>query len=247
MPVLKPKLNSQTMTAVIIGLSLIISSAIGSFVFYEVRSTGNNLSVTGSAKTQVISDQVKWTSNFTRIVKLSNLKWGYDKMSQDLVLVKTFMNKQGIDDKDMIIGPVSMEQIYDYNQNSPTSEKEYTLRQTITVNNSDVNKIAGIAKNIQSVINQGVIFSTVSLEYYYSKLPELRVSLLSDAVKDAKARASKLAESTGRKVGTLSSASSGVVQVLPLNSVEVSDYGSYDTSSIEKEIMVSVRASFNIK
>jgi hypothetical protein len=35
-----------------------------------------------------------------------------------------------------------------------------------------------------------------------------------------------------------------VVQVLPVNSVDVSDYGSYDTQNIEKEISVTVRAAF---
>ena len=51
----------------------------------------------------------------------------------------------------------------------------------------------------------------------------------------------------GKKIGVLKSASSGVVQVMAQNSVEVSDYGMYDTSKIEKEIMVTVKASFEIK
>jgi hypothetical protein len=35
--------------------------------------------------------------------------------------------------------------------------------------------------------------------------------------------------------------------VLVPNSVDVSDYGSYDTSSIEKEIMVTVHPVFGLK
>ena len=70
---------------------------------------------------------------------------------------------------------------------------------------------------------------------------------MSDAIKDAKSRAEKIAEGTGRKVGSVQEASSGVVQVLTPNSIEVSDYGSYDTSSIEKEVMVTVKASFRLK
>jgi len=75
----------------------------------------------------------------------------------------------------------------------------------------------------------------------------LRVSLLSDAIKDAQARAAKMAEATGRKVGDLKSAASGVVQVLSSNSLEVSDYGTYDTSKINKNVMVTVRAAFGLK
>ncbi|HPO83031.1 MAG TPA: SIMPL domain-containing protein, partial [bacterium] len=68
-----------------------------------------------------------------------------------------------------------------------------------------------------------------------------------EAMNDAKARAEKIAQSSGQGVGSLRSASMGVVQVLEPNSTEVSDYGSYDTSTIEKEVMVTVRATFLLK
>lgn len=70
------------------------------------------------------------------------------------------------------------------------------------------------------------------------------MELLSEAVKDAQNRAGKIAQSSGNEVGSLKSASVGVVQVLPVNSTEISDYGTYDTSSIEKEVMITVRATF---
>ena len=96
-------------------------------------------------------------------------------------------------------------------------------------------------------MDQGILFSTSSLEYYYSKLPDARVALLTDAIADAKARASKIAQAGGKNIGALQSASSGVVQVLSPNSANISDYGTYDTSSIQKEIMVTVKASFQTK
>jgi len=37
------------------------------------------------------------------------------------------------------------------------------------------------------------------------------------------------------------------VQVLSPNSIEVSDYGSYDTQTIQKEVMVTARAVFLLK
>ena len=56
-----------------------------------------------------------------------------------------------------------------------------------------------------------------------------------------------MAEATGKSVGSLKSAASGVVQVLPANSLEVSDYGTYDTSKVNKNVMVTVKASFNLR
>ena len=227
----------------ILGLSLIISTGLGVFAFYKIRSV-DYISTTGSAKKAVVSDKVKWTSSITRQVSVSTVKDGYAKMDIDLKEVKDFFTANGIPAENLSISPVFMNEIWD---NNNQTEKKYNLVQNFEVQSSDVQKIDALAKNTNSLINKGVLFSTNSLEYYYSKLPAVRVKLLANAVADAKARAEQLAIAGDKKIGVLKSASSGVVQVMAPNSVEVSDYGMYDTSKIEKEIMVTVKASFEIK
>lgn len=123
----------------------------------------------------------------------------------------------------------------------------YQLNQTITIQLGDVVKLTEISKKIPDLAAQGAVINVQSMEYFYSQLPDLRISLLTQAVEDAKARAEKIATGTGKHAGDVLSASSGVVQVLTPNSVDVSDYGSYDTSSINKEVMVTVKASFRLK
>jgi hypothetical protein len=237
-------LNKIFYTGIALGLCFIIGMSINAGFNYKAKQLDNTLSVTGSAKQQIISDIAKWRSSFSRTVEVSKLNMGYSQMKSDENFVIAFLKDNGIDEKDMIISPVTMSQNYKYDQYGP---EEYTLRQTIEIQSQDVNKITQITKDTQSLIEKGVIFSSDSLEYYYSQLPELRVSLLSDAIKDAKARAQKIAESSDKSVGAIKSASMGVVQVLPVNSIEISDYGSYDTRTIEKEVMVTVKALFNLK
>ena len=227
----------------ILGLSLIISASGGSFTFYKLRSM-DYISTTGSAKKAVVADKVKWTSNITKAVSLATLKDGYAKMDTDLKEVKNFLMSNGIEEANITFSPIFMNEVY---EQYPTADKKYNLMQNIEVNSTDVQKIDGLSKNTNSlIVNKGVMFSTNSVEYYYSKLPEVRVELLASAVNDAKARAEQLALAGGKKIGVLKSASSGVVQVMSENSVEVSDYGMYDTSKINKEIMVTVKASFEI-
>ena len=182
-----------------------------------------------------------------RLDTFTCLKQGYDQMAADLKKVQEFYTSRGVSADSLIISPVSMYEVYDYSQGSENREKQYTLGQTVELSSADVGAVTTLAKDASVLASQGVIFQTQSLEYYYSKLPELRVSLLADAVKDAKARAAIIAESSGRSIGTLKSAAQGVVQVLPANSVEVSDYGAYDTSRIDKQVMVTVRAAFTIR
>ncbi len=237
--------KKETTVAIILGISLIISAAIAGFAFYQTRTTEDTLQVTGSAKKAITSDIVKWNSGFSRSVDANGLKEGYAQMASDLEKIKTFLRNNGIDEKDIVVSPVYLDNKYDYSKGGDNLTG-YNLRQNIQVQSNDVQKITDLAKNTTSLIEQDVIFSTQSLEYYYSKLPEARVELLTNAVKDAQNRADKIAQSSGQKIGLLKSASMGVVQVLPLNSVDVSDYGAYDTSSIEKEVMVTVRTEFRI-
>ncbi|HEY4696114.1 MAG TPA: SIMPL domain-containing protein [Candidatus Hydromicrobium sp.] len=240
----KENSNKIIYFAIILGICLIISALIGSFTFYKVRSPEDTLSVTGSVRERVTSDIVKWTSNFSRTVPVEELGSGYQMMQNDQRLVLNFFEDNGFTEEDLIISPVFMEQLYLYDPNAP---KENALRQTVEIQSTDVEKITSMAKNIQRLIDQGVIFSTQSLEYYYSKLVELRIELIPDAINDAKLRAQKIAEGSGKKIGVIKSANLGVVQVLPVNSTEVSDWGTYDTSTIEKEVMIPVTVIFTLK
>ena len=239
--------SSVGFLGIVLGLSVVLSTIIGAYTFNKVRSASDVLSVTGSASINVTSDQVKWISSISRQVRVSQLSSGYSSMEADLVAVQNFFRDQGIDPSSITVSPIWMDEVYDYRPDAQNREKEYTLRQTIEISSPDVHAVTALAQGASSLARRGIIFQTRGLEYYYSDLPSLRVSLLSDAIVDAKARASEIAGPSGQKVGRLKSASSGVVQVMPLNSVEISDYGAYDTSSIEKRVMVTVRASFNIR
>ena len=236
----------NTFPAFVLGIGLILSTIIGAWTFYSVRSFDNTLQVTGSAKKAVTADMVRWSANFTRSVDTNAIKAGYDQMRKDGDAVTKFLKKNKIDDKNVTISTVIMNQDYNYNTNG-SQLRGYTLSQSVEVSSADVAGITKIAKNIDELISQGVLLSTQSLEYTVTKLPELRIALLKDAIKDARARAASIAENDGKSVGSLKSASIGVVQVMAPNSIAVDDYGSYDTSSIEKEVMVTVRASFQLR
>jgi uncharacterized protein len=235
--------NRLIWASLVLGICIIVGTSIVSQAFVQVRKLNDVLTVSGSAKERVTSDSAKWHAMFIRNVLMSDLKNGYTAMKNDEAKVNKFFKASGLKTEDIDISPVVMNEIYKTDQNAP---KEYLLQQIITVSSPDVNKINGLAKNIQPLIDQGVIFSTQSVEYLTSKLPDLRVSLLSNAIADAKNRANKIAESSGKKIGAIQSANMGVVQVMPVGSVDVSDYGSYDTSTIEKEVMVTVKTIFRI-
>lgn len=241
---MEQKYNPLVLLGLILGGSFIIASLVGAVTIFRLRSLSDVVSVTGSAKMAVVADQAKWTTQINRTVRVSNLRAGYTQIAADLEIAKTFLKEQGIIDTELTISPVTMFEQYQQDQ---SAEKIYMLSQTLEVQSADVQKITKASNSAVLVINKGVIFSTLSLEYLYSKLPEARIALLADAINDAKARAGELAKNSGKRIGSLKAATSGVVQVQSLNSTDVSDYGSYDTSKIDKQITVTVKASFSLK
>jgi hypothetical protein len=235
-----------TKNTAILGVCFIIGLSIVSLVLLQIKAADNALSVTGSAKQTVQADTVKWTATFSRTVYASQLNQGYEQMKKDEQIVAKFFKDNGISDEEIAISPVSMQKQYYYEKNQ-NSVDEYTLQQNVLVTSKNIDKIKTLSKDVSSIISQGVLYSAYSPEYYYTNLPEMRVSLLPEAMKDAQKRAESIAQSTGKKVGALKSASMGVVQVMQPNSVEISDYGNYDLSTVEKEVMITVKASFTLK
>jgi uncharacterized protein len=236
--------NKLLYFGLVLSAGLILSAVIAGAAFIKSRNNTDQITVTGSARERVTSDSVKWTSNFSRVIFRDNLKDGYMQMKKDENEVSKFLKDNGLKDDEISIAPVMTMEVWKSDANAP---KEYTLTQNVEVRSSEVEKIKELSKNIQSLVNKGVFFSIVSVEYYYTKLPEMRVSLLPAAIKDAQNRAEIIAEASNKKIGAVKSVDTGSVQVLVPNSVDVSDYGAYDTSSIEKEIMVTVHPIFNLK
>ncbi len=226
----------------LLGVAIVVAALIVSRTFLNIKKLDDVITVSGSAKQQVTADSARWTGSFSRTVYKDQIKNGYAQMKADEASVKEFFTSQGFSEVE--ISPVYMNEIWKNDSNSP---KEYSLVQSVQIRSSDVYKAKELAKNTDRLVQKGVFFSAGPVEYYYSKLPDLRISLLPEAIKDAKKRAEAIADSTDKKVNSVKSVSMGVVQVMQVGTIDVSDYGSYDTSQIEKEVMMTVKASFNTK
>ncbi len=231
----------------VMGIALIGSAVVVAGTMYRIKGLDDTLVVTGSAKTEVKSDLVKWHMTFSRTVPITNLKMGYSDMARDLSVVKEFFKKNGIEEASLTISPVFMDRNYAY-YGKEGDPQEYNLQQAIELQSKDIAKIKALANDTKYIVDNGVIFSPMAPEYYFTGLSDIRISLLGEAVKDAKERALEIAESGERKIGSLRSTSVGVTQMTAVNSVgDISDYGAYDTSTEEKEVMITVRTVFSLK
>jgi hypothetical protein len=74
----------------------------------------------------------------------------------------------------------------------------------------------------------------------------LKISMLAEASADAHLRANAMVSKSGSSVGSLLSCKQGVFQITDAHSTAVSDYGEYDTTSIDKRIKAVVTMEYEI-
>ena len=248
--------NNQAAFGFVLGISAIIASLIIGNAIRDMR-TRDTISVTGSAEKIVKSDAGKWTLYVTRQATTENYNRVAKQIHDDTEVVQKYMIKKGIDEKGITFSPlVSTEICQQQNQSTYDGNGKqrcsgvytYSLSQVITIETGDVDMLKTLSLTAAlDLTDNGMQVVTQSVEFFYSKLADMRSDLISLAGKDARVRASALAKSGGNSLGSITDASQGVFQVTQVNSTEVSDYGTYDTSSIEKKITAVVRASFRVK
>jgi len=243
--------NHSWLGLLLLGIFLSVGIIIGTFIISktveQVKFQNQRIQVKGYAERNITSDIAEWRGQLT--VRSPELVTGYDKLQADLEKVLTYLEQKGINREDVTIPSVITTIQYERtNQGMTTNVVEgYILTQSVIITSSDINLIADIANDITVLIKQGIEMDSFSPQYFYTKLDDMKIELLGEATKNAYMRAEQLAENSGSKVGSLKYASQGVFQITPMYSTQVSDYGTYDTSTIEKSVKAVVTIEYSIR
>jgi hypothetical protein len=222
---------------VLLALALFFGSlAIGSGI--KDRNRNDTISVTGSAKKRITSDYVIWDAT------VSSQAATPQAAAKGLVgwtaKVRAFLLGAGVRPSELSVQPVTAEAL----QNDKNQLVGYSLTRTFEVRSPRVSAIAGVVDRSSRLLEQGIPIQPQPVQYVYTRLASLRPELLAAATRDALGRARVLVGATGGHLGKLRQVDVGVFQVTSPNSTEVSDYGVYDTSTLEKDVTAVVNVSF---
>lgn len=212
----------------------------------EVKGS-NSITVTGSAKQQIKSDLIVWQGTFSRQAKTA--EEAYNLLIADKAKVLKYLSDKGVPEGSRTVSAVYTMPIYETNYNGMMTNNilSYRLSQNIEIRSDKVDEITQLSRDVTDLIQAGVELQSNPPQYYYTKIADLKISMLAEATKDAKLRAEQISANTGSAIGKLKSAKMGVFQITPLYSTEVSDYGINDTFSLDKEITAVVTCSFEMK
>lgn len=247
-------MNGTFRAALAISLSIVLSSVIASWSFLHAKKLSQTIQVTGSAKKRIKSDLMIWKASVTAESAL--LAEAYGKLSRDVEKTKKFLVGHGVPENQIVISAVTTTPIR-RGKNSSSGREDgeaiagsvsgYSLKQSLEIRSTDIDKITGVSRQVTELINQAILLESEEPQYLYTRIAETKVVILAEAARDAKERAQQIAASTGSQVGEIRSAEMGVLQITAADSNEVSGYGENDTKSLEKDITAVVHVTFAIE
>lgn len=227
----------------ILGLSIILAALVFGYFFYQARSNRDFVQVLGAATQGFESDIVKWNLTLEENTDLSNIIEGYRNIQQKRDKLINILTNKGISVNDININPISI-----YNRwNREGEVAGYTLNQSLFIISSEIETIETLALNPDELLDQEIYFQTSSLEYFYSKIDDMKKDLLELAARNARERADMILKESNHKAGKMIWSQAGVFQIIEPYSTEVESYGMFNTASRKKEIKVTVHANFLIQ
>jgi uncharacterized protein len=229
----------------LLSVSLIISSLLWARAIQDIKRVDDALLITGSAKRPIKSDYIVWKVLVSS--QQPTTQAAYQELQARIDRVRRYLKAAKVPESEISLNSLDTVGIPELINGKETGKTfAYKLSQRLEIRSNQVDRYAKLSQQITELINEGIPLTSEPPEYLYNELSKLRIEMVAEATKDAKARAESIAKSTGNQVGGVRSADTGVFQITPRHSTEVSSEGRYDTSSIEKDITAVVSVKFGI-
>ena len=236
---------------IIIALGVVLAAIVVAAAYTEGhRPAKGTITVTGLGETVFTSDLIVIKGSVS--ANSMDASEAYAKIEQNRQRVVEVLVENGVAaEKVKFAMPNIVEltrSVYNNGNYEGVQFAGYAISQEFTVESSDVDVTEVAARELPSLIAEGVGLSVEQPMYYYTGLEDVKLSLLSAAAADARERAMNIAESSGAELGELCLSRAGVFQITAsTGDEEFSAGGSFNIHSRDKKARVTVRSEFYIE
>jgi len=122
----------------------------------------------------------------------------------------------------------------------------YVVTRQVRISSVNVNAMERLGRALFDLNSQGIRISVSGPDFFVNNIDKVKLELVQRATANGKERAALMASSSGERLGSLVSARQGVIQITKKNSSETSDWGIYDTETIEKVVKLVVTLEYEI-
>ncbi len=237
--------------ALIVGTSVVVAAALfGRSLIdsFRIHHQEKRITVTGSATRRIRSDSIVCEASVR--ARDPGMTAAYKKLAADMPVLAQFIKARGVPDPDVTTSAVTISEVHPRDQNGVYQEDQivaYVAEQHVTVISNDIPKVEKISREATELLDKGIYVHSQAPLYIYTKLAALKIQMLAEASRDARLRAEQIAQNTGASLGGLLSSRMGVMQINPAFSTDVSAEGNNDKTTLDKDVLGVVTASFAVK
>lgn len=227
----------------LIALGMIIAAAVFGIFFYIARDTDDTIRVVGYATQEFEANLVKWSFTISERTSLDGAAEGYLRLNRKLEDFKKMWKRMDLQTEEFLVQPINSRDNYDRNGNIVGK----TLSQNISIISKDIDEVGDIAVNPMAFAREGIVFDNSDIQYFSTRLDDIKKELLGKATENARQRAEEIAGSAGSIIKNIKSARAGVFQITEPYSTDISSYGIHRTSTRKKMIRVTVSSVFAVE
>ncbi len=231
----------------ILAVANIVCAIIIAMAYVHVRQPAKTLSVTGQATKNIKSNFIIWTARVTG--SNANREKAFATLQAGMKITLSYLAARHIAPRSIQVSSISSTVNYQRDKQGHQTHtiSGWDLSQSVTVTSHQVLHVARVGRQITDLINQGVQIDSDAPKYIYTKLASLKLAMLAAATRDAKDRATQIADNGGSRISRLLDATMGVMQIDPAYSTNVSWQGNDDTTSYKKVVIAVIHAEFLLK
>lgn len=184
--------------------------------FMESKNLERTVIVKGLSEKEVLSNIVIMPIKLTRTS--NNLESLIIDIDNDTNKVIKFLKDNGLKDEDITLGAIS---IVDKMANE-FSNQEFSIRylatKVVNIYSSEIEKVRALSGKLSELSQAGILFKTddydSKIEYVYTKLNDIKPSMIEEATSNARAVAQKFAHDSNSKLGKIKKATQGQFEVI---------------------------------
>lgn len=209
--------KSNNKSIIVLGLFIFLGlSSLGYFLSsaaIKYKEYERTVSVKGLSQKDIKADLVLWPIKFTLLS--NDLNDIYSLIEKDTSKITKFLKDNGITkDEITIYNPNVIDKLADrYSSSQRIAQFRYIAYRTITVYSKNVDKVRRTISKLPSLGKAGISLSQNTyenkVEYYFTKLTEVKPSMIEESTKNARAVALKFAKDSSSKLGKIKKARQG--------------------------------------
>jgi len=241
----------------IIAVALIISFGINALLIgrslQRFRMDDRSVNVKGLSEREVKADLVVWNIQ-TRVI-YDNLLEGSSKIEEAKNKVVDFLIKNQLKNEEIITEGISVidKQANQYGNNQQINTPRYLITQTIQVRSTNVELVQKVSRMTGELLQVGVVISNNEygnpIQFYFTKLNDIKPEMISEATKNAREAALKFATENDTSLDRLKKANQGLFSIVDRTASLSAGEGGYSSSTVDiyKNVRVVISAEYSIK